>query len=395
MNTCSYFVVTLVAIMSLRFVEGDGNSAERLYDKAMFETTVGTKDHFVKFFAPWCGHCKRLVPVWDELGEKYNTADDSQLTIAKVDCTIETELCSTHGVTGYPTLKFYRDGKEVAKYKGKRDVETLDKFIQEQLNPQEDVPQPPEPKHGLYELTESNFQGHIAKGSHFVKFYAPWCGHCKRLAPTWEELAQGFQHSDIVTIAKVDCTAHRKVCEQYGVKGYPTLKFFKDGEEVDSYRGGRDHASLKTYVTKMTSAAPQGEAPPPPQEAEKPADAQPPSPEKDAETSKVLVLGTDTFPEAIASGTTFVKFYAPWCPHCQKLVPTWDELAEKFDKVQGVSIAKVDCTEEKELCTKHDIRGYPTLLLFQDGNFVEKHSGARTISGLENYLTSKIPKVEL
>ena len=61
-------------------------------------------------------------------------------------------------------------------------------------------------------------------GVTFVKFFAPWCGHCKRLAPTWEELAAKYADNEAVTIAKVDCTAEGN-----------TNKELCDGQDVSCY----------------------------------------------------------------------------------------------------------------------------------------------------------------
>ena len=52
-------------------------------------------------------------------------------------------------------------------------------------------------------LKDKTFDKHIEKGSHFIKFFAPWCGHCKNLAPAWADLAKGFADNGHVTIAKV------------------------------------------------------------------------------------------------------------------------------------------------------------------------------------------------
>ena len=88
------------------------------------------------------------------------------------------------------------------------------------------------------------------------------------------------------------------------------------------------------------------------------------------------------FEEELAKdGPLFVKFYAPWCGHCKKLAPTWDAL-----EIEGVRVAKVDCTKETNLRTKYGVRGYPTLLfLANNGQTIKKHSGPRTADALTKY----------
>ena len=100
-------------------------------------------------------------------------------------------------------------------------------------------------------LTEANFVSQVSTSPHFVMFYAPWCGDCKRLAPTWEELAGKMNVEKEVTIGKVDCTEQTALCSAQDVTGYPTLKFFKNGAEKEDgvkYRGNRDLASLEKFI---------------------------------------------------------------------------------------------------------------------------------------------------
>lgn len=98
------------------------------------------------------------------------------------------------------------------------------------------APSPPEAVNGLLELTEDTFEKHVSSGHHFVKFYAPWCGHCQKLAPTWDELANSLRHDDSVSISKIDCTQYRNVCGQFNIKGYPTLLWIEDGKKVTKRR---------------------------------------------------------------------------------------------------------------------------------------------------------------
>eukprot|EP01065_Artemidia_motanka_P037484 TRINITY_DN460_c0_g1_i3.p2 TRINITY_DN460_c0_g1~~TRINITY_DN460_c0_g1_i3.p2 ORF type:complete len:191 (+),score=103.19 TRINITY_DN460_c0_g1_i3:60-632(+) len=85
----------------------------------------------------------------------------------------------------------------------------------------------------------------------FIKFFAPWCGHCKRVAPDWNKLMDEFDGSSSVVVADVDCTSDggKPICDAGGVQGFPTVKYFKDGDKKGAdYQGGRDFDALQKFV---------------------------------------------------------------------------------------------------------------------------------------------------
>eukprot|EP00850_Spirogloea_muscicola_P018293 SM000166S02474 [mRNA] locus=s166:188035:189412:- [translate_table: standard] len=102
-------------------------------------------------------------------------------------------------------------------------------------------------------LTDDTFNATIAeKGKlFFVEFFAPWCGHCKRLSPTWKALAASYEDRDDTIIAQVDCTSEKKTCSQYEIRGYPSLKMFFDGKDHEKYSGGRDLEVLRKYIDEF------------------------------------------------------------------------------------------------------------------------------------------------
>jgi len=104
-------------------------------------------------------------------------------------------------------------------------------------------------------LTEANFDEQVkANPKMLVKFYAPWCGHCKKLAPEYEKAAEMLEGKGVV-LAKVDATVEKDLGTKFAVKGYPTLMWFADGNEPQEFDGGRSAEGIVEWIDTMTGPA--------------------------------------------------------------------------------------------------------------------------------------------
>lgn len=103
-------------------------------------------------------------------------------------------------------------------------------------------------------LTPDNWDTETAGKTVFIKFYAPWCGHCKKLKPHWDKLMDEYKGDTSKLVADVDCTAEGKpLCDANGVKGFPSLKY-GDPSSLEDYKGGREFKDIQEFAkTKLVA----------------------------------------------------------------------------------------------------------------------------------------------
>ncbi|GIY99471.1 protein disulfide-isomerase A4 [Caerostris extrusa] len=231
-------------------VEGDGGVIKTAIEDDVlvlthdnFDIQVRTKDMIlVEFYAPWCGHCKALEPEYARAAKILKQEEDP-IFLAKVDATVETGLAERYEVTGFPTLYIFKKGEKIA-YDGPRTALGIVEYMRERADPEWKPP-----PSVVIELTKENFHDTVKEADIIlVEFYAPWCGHCKRLAPEYERAAKIL--NDLPTpipLAKVNGIDEKELAEEFGTSGWPTLFVFRKGHKY-AYEGPRDEPGIVSYM---------------------------------------------------------------------------------------------------------------------------------------------------
>jgi len=187
------------------------------------------------------------------------------------------------------------------------------------------------------------------------------------------------------------------ICLKYEIKAYPTVKLFINGVASETYRGDRSVVGFSDYVKREKRAAMDGKmgnnnrkegklelnlfA----KEEEKLKEIELGEIKSEPEESLVITLTTDNFEKNTQFGPTLVQFYRPGCSHCKALAPIWEKLASA--NKDRFSVAKVDCTKEKNICTKFGVNSYPTIKLFFNGKiFQYPLNGQREVQAFANFV---------
>ncbi|CAD8162095.1 unnamed protein product [Paramecium octaurelia] len=243
-----------------KLIKGDGQVHKLTTENFKEQVFENHRHVFVKFYAPWCGHCQSLAPTFEKLAQELNRDD---IAIAEVDHTAN--ALDDIPIEGYPTLYLFKqegDTKTRKEYEGDRSLQGMKAFLERNLGKVESTEKKQtefseiKNEGTVISLTNENFD-HVVLNSKqdvLVKFFAPWCGHCKAMAESYKELAQNLKDNQNVLIAEMDWTAHQTSAVE--IKGFPTLIFFKKGQdkpEQIKYQSARTAEALAKFIEENSS----------------------------------------------------------------------------------------------------------------------------------------------
>merc|ERR1711915_407432 len=429
---------TFFALLLLAVVYVSAENVVVLTDDT-FESTIAENDFvLVEFFAPWCGHCKKLAPEFEKAATQLK---DSGIVLGSVDATVYGDLAQSHGVKGYPTLFFFKNGQKID-YSGPREAAGIVAWLNKKSGPAvttvEDVAEFCAGKSVCVAATypaDSDAQKafHKVAGAHDDIVFAEVLGGDASVTvhrnfdedvsttnfddldsflednvhPYFASAQQAWarlQAADLtITVVAIDEDTHTeefalfsKIAKdlngkigivhvpgsfapklaQFGVSGdsVPCLAATNAQGEKYPYDGEIAEEPLRAFFGSIIAgtAVPFFKSEPIPETQEGP----------------VTVVVGHSFDDVVVNNdkTVFLKLYAPWCGHCKSLAPIWDELAEAYAEDDDVVIAKIDSTANDN--SRVQVSGFPTLVLFKGGdksNFV-KYEGGRTLDELKAFV---------
>ncbi|KAI9756788.1 MAG: hypothetical protein M4579_003705 [Chaenotheca gracillima] len=305
---------------------------------------------FVKHFSPYCHHCKAIAPAWQTLYEYYYTtqpvpsssqSSDHQTSLnsfqkyynfhfGRLDCITYGDACDKHDIRLFPTFSLYKDGKFVKDYTGPKTMEGLSAFIEETL---ESTKPGSRPKEGV------------------------------------KLPAVGASSVDVVGKPQNPASKHKDP---------------KAGAAAGEEHNEKVAQPAPQSITSSASAVETAE----PAKIQRPVQASRPSVTPN-ELGHSVPLTAEAFQNLVTTTQDpwFIKFYAPWCHHCQAMAANWVELGREM---QGrLNIGEVNCDAETRLCKDVRLKGYPTILFFKGGERIE-YDGLRGLGDFVNFASKAI-----
>ncbi|KAK6049103.1 protein disulfide-isomerase domain protein [Cooperia oncophora] len=226
------------------FEKEDGVYA--LTDKNFDDYAKANPTFLTLFYAPGCYHCKQFLPVYAKVARQV------EIPLVKVNVEVEKELAKRYEIKGYPTLKLWKDSEGPQEFDGiGMELDEVVEWVRSKTDP--NYTPPPE---AVVTLTAANFTAFVSEQALcLVEFYAPWCGHCKNLAPQYEKAARKLRdQGSHIKLIKVNAEAEKELAQQYGVSGFPTLLVMRHGRRSE-YKGPRDANGIINHMKDLAKPA--------------------------------------------------------------------------------------------------------------------------------------------
>ncbi|KAJ7565657.1 hypothetical protein O6H91_02G069700 [Diphasiastrum complanatum] len=425
----------------------------------------------VEFYAPWCGHCKRLAPEYEKAAELLRS-NDPPIILAKVDANEETNkpLAAEYHVSGFPTLKIIENkGEKVRDYKGPRDAPGIVAFLKKQVGPVSEELVSADQVDNLLEKNDVVIVGFFEQyeGEEFLNFTkaaetlrsdyeffhtsdlsllpaksVALVAPAVRLFKTFDEGFNDIKDFSVEALTKFFDEASfplvtelsrdpAKAASLNKFFGSPDSKVFLfanfNDSEVNEYRevykklansakgkglnfliaNAEDVENALQHFGIVKEGLPAivvqdtknkkfvlDNAKPSQLEAwlqsyfdgklEERVKSEP-IPKTNDEPVKIIV--TKSFNDFVTSGkNVLLEFYAPWCGHCKKLVPTYEEVAVHFQHDPAIVVAKMDATANDVPTGLFDVKGFPTIYLHSATGAVTKYDGDRSKDDLIKFV---------
>ncbi|KAJ1921713.1 hypothetical protein H4219_000446 [Mycoemilia scoparia] len=255
LSACIGIALTIASFVGASDAPNDAADLVVLNDKNFDKIIDGSKPALVKFYAPWCGHCQAMAEDYASLATAF-AAHKDDVIIAKLDADEHRDLGTRFDIKGFPTIKWFPKGetKDPEDYNGGRDLDSFASFVKEKTGL---TPHIKKPISYITELTYDKFDEVALDPEKYtlVEFYAPWCGHCKKLAPIYAKLSEVFANEPSVVIANYDASEDTKISEKVTVNGFPTIYMFPAGKDAKPIEFSAHDRSLETLVNFVNKHA--------------------------------------------------------------------------------------------------------------------------------------------
>ncbi|KAE8238684.1 hypothetical protein A4X06_0g8663 [Tilletia controversa] len=295
---------------------------------------------------------------------------------------------------------------------------------------------------GLRWLSSANWTQHVSTGAWVINFCQPTGPKCRQLDPVWAELQKEKEYLSTsypaapLSLAEVNCLAEPQFCGKQNVEHTPDLGLYIDGQrQATHFQGLREYVQLSDWIESIAknyrksknvsdeapaqqqpAGLPQpakqvpqpapapalAKAPAPPSHpapAKAPAPLSPPvpaplvaGPEVPNARGELMSYGTGQLSDLASlntylgqgsrHGASFVKFFAPWCPHCRAMATAYEKLAVELKG--HVNVIEVNCEKYADVCGHYAVASFPTLKMFNDGD-VTDYLGGRNLEAMKSW----------